>query len=169
MGFWQLGVCAAGSGPSSDGKAGYWGCGAEPAVSRDELVGVRSLSGQSRQPNARLDDPGIKDNQRQPNGRPCHRPPRDDAVLCSDDHLRDAILKCVETMGSAGWKNDSGYQGRSLAENMMYRLNQLGYSLYSRTFERKVTELHVRTAFINTFSCLGIRRSVGVGQISPAV
>jgi transposase len=38
---------------------------------------------------------------------------------------------------------------------MMYRLKQLGDSLYSRTFERQVTEAHVRVAILNTFTYLG--------------
>ncbi|NMQ28368.1 IS5/IS1182 family transposase, partial [Candidatus Accumulibacter phosphatis] len=39
---------------------------------------------------------------------------------------------------------------------------------YSRTFERQVTEAHVRAAIINTFTYLGMPQSVGVGQIAPA-
>ena len=50
----------------------------------------------------------------------------------------------------------------------MYRLKQLGDSLYSRTFERQVTEGHVRAAIINTFTYLGMPESVPVGQIAPA-
>jgi Transposase DDE domain len=95
-------------------------------------------------------------------------PPRDGAVPWGDDHPRDAILKDIDAKGSAGWKNDSGYHRRSIAENMMYRLKQLGDSLYSRTFERQVTEADVRAAIINTFTYLGMPQSVGVGQIAPA-
>ncbi|MBE2261083.1 MAG: IS5/IS1182 family transposase, partial [Rhodobacteraceae bacterium] len=50
----------------------------------------------------------------------------------------------------------------------MYRLKQLGDSLYSRTLERQVTEAHVRAAIINTLTYLGMPQSVGVGQIVPA-
>ena len=55
-----------------------------------------------------------------------------------------------------GWKSDSDYHRRSIAENMMYRLKQLGDSLYSRTFERQVTEAHVRAVIINTFTYICI-------------
>jgi hypothetical protein len=51
---------------------------------------------------------------------------------------------------------------------MMYRLKQLGDSLYSRTFERQVTEAHVRAAILNTFTYLGMPRSDRVGQIASA-
>jgi len=95
-------------------------------------------------------------------------PPSDGAVAWGDDHPRDAILQDIEAKGLAGWKNDSGYHRRSLAENMMYRLKPLGDSLYSRTFERQVTEAHVRAAILNTFTSLGMPRSDRVGQIASA-
>jgi hypothetical protein len=59
------------------------------------------------------------------------------------------------------------YHRRSIAENMMFRLKQLGDSLHSRTFERQVTEAHVRAAILNTFTYLGMPRSDRVGQIAP--
>ena len=95
-------------------------------------------------------------------------PPRDGAVTWGDDHPRDVILQEIEAKGLDGWKNESGYHRRSIAENMMYRLKQLGDSLYSRTFERQVNEAHVRAAIINTFTYLGMPQSVRVGQIASA-
>ena len=95
-------------------------------------------------------------------------PPREGAVPWGEDHPRDAILSEIATKGRSGWKNDSGYHRRSLAENMMYRLKQLGDRLYSRTFERQVNEVHVRAAIINQFTYLGMPDSVRVGQIAPA-
>jgi hypothetical protein len=95
-------------------------------------------------------------------------PPPDGPEPWGDDHPRDAILKGIDAKGSAGWKNDSSYQRRSLAENIIYRLKQLGESLYSRTFERQVTQAHVRAAIINTFTFLCMSQSVAVGQIAPA-
>ena len=53
-------------------------------------------------------------------------PPREGAVLWGNDHPRDAILAEIEAKGRAGWKEASGYHRRSIAENMMYRLKQLG-------------------------------------------
>jgi hypothetical protein len=95
-------------------------------------------------------------------------PPRDGAVTWGDDHPRDAIRQEIETKGLDGWKNDSGYHRRSIAENMMYRFKQLGDTLFSRRFERQVNEAHVRAAIINTFTYLGMPQSVRVGQVAPA-
>jgi hypothetical protein len=94
-------------------------------------------------------------------------PPREGAVPWGNNHPRDAILKQIDLKGSSAWKNDSGYHRRSIAENMMYRLKQLGTRLYSRSFERQVSEAHVRAAIINTFTYLGMPQSVSVGQIAP--
>ena len=96
-------------------------------------------------------------------------PPREGAVLWGNDHPRDAILAEIEAKGRAGWKEDSGYHRRSLAENMMYRLKQLGDRLFSREFDRQVAESHVRVAIINQFTYLGMPNSVRAGQIVPAV
>jgi hypothetical protein len=95
-------------------------------------------------------------------------PPREGAVAWGNDHPRDAILQEIEARGSSGWKNESGYHRRSIAEYRMYRLKPLGDSLYSRTFERQVNEAHVRVAILNTFTTLGMPESVRVGQIAPA-
>ena len=85
-----------------------------------------------------------------------------------DGHPCDTILQEIKAKGLAGWKNDSGYHRRSIAENMMFRLKQLGDSLYSRTLERQVTEAHVRAAILNTFTYLGMPRSDRVGEIASA-
>lgn len=95
-------------------------------------------------------------------------PPRDGAVRWGDNHPRDAILADIDAKGRDGWKDDSGYHRRSIAENMMYRLKQLGDKLFSRTFERQVAEAHVRAAIINRFTYLGMPQSVRAGQIASA-
>ena len=95
-------------------------------------------------------------------------PPRDGAVPWGDDHPRDRILQAIAERGRDGWKDDSCYHRRSLAENMMFRLKQLGERLFSRTFERQVAEAHVRAAILNRFTYLGMPQSVRAGQIAPA-
>ena len=97
-------------------------------------------------------------------------PPSRHATVRSRGEMppRDAILQAIEAKGLDGWMNDSGCHRRSIAENMMYRLKQLGDSLYSRTFERQVNEAHVQAAIINTFTYLGMPQSVRVGQIASA-
>ena len=96
-------------------------------------------------------------------------PPRHDAVPWGNDHPRDVILAEIEANGRAGWKEESGYHRRSIAENMMYRLKQLGDRLFSRTFDRQVAECQVRAAIINQFTYLGMPNSVRAGQIASAV
>lgn len=95
-------------------------------------------------------------------------PPREGAVPWGDEHPRDALLKRIATRGQDGWKKESGYHRRSIAENMMFRLKQLGERLFSRTFERQVAEVHVRAAILNRFTYLGMPQSVRAGQIAPA-
>ncbi len=95
-------------------------------------------------------------------------PPREGAVRWGGDHPRDAILNDIDAKGCERWKDDSGYHRRSIAENMMYRLKQLGDKLFSRDFERQVAEAHVRAAILNRFTYLGMPQSVRVGQIAPA-
>ena len=96
-------------------------------------------------------------------------PPRDGAVLWGNDHPRDAILTEIAAKGRVGWKEASGYHRRSISENMMYRLKQLGDRLFSREFDRQVAEGHIRAAIINQFTYLGMPNSVRAGQIMPAV
>jgi len=95
-------------------------------------------------------------------------PPRAGAAFWGNDHPRDAILAEMAARGRKGWQEESGYHRRSLAENMMYRLQQLGDRLFSREFDRQVAESHVRAAIINQFVCLGMPQSVRIGQIAPA-
>lgn len=80
--------------------------------------------------------------------------------MCGGDHARDAILQEIGAKGLDGWKNDSGYHRRRIAENMMYRFKQLGDSLFSRRFERQVNEAHVRAAIIG-FSPFRVERGPG--------
>jgi hypothetical protein len=111
--------------------------------------------------------------------RNCHRaigargaraaiPPKEGAVPWAGHHPRNAILEAIEAHGRAGWKEDCGYHRRSIAENMMYRLKQLGERMFSRTFERQAAEAHVRAAILNRFTYLGLPHSVRAGQIAPA-
>jgi transposase len=95
-------------------------------------------------------------------------PPRDGAVLWGNDHPRDAILKDINAKGRDGWKDDSGYHRRSIAENMMYRLKQLGDKLFSRVFDNQVAEAHIRAAIINRYTDLGMPHSVRAEQIASA-
>jgi hypothetical protein len=70
--------------------------------------------------------------------------------------------------GRRRWKQDAGYQRRSLAESMMHRLKQLGERLFSHDYDRQVVETHVRVAIINQFTYLGMPQSVRVGLVASA-
>ena len=93
-------------------------------------------------------------------------PPREGAVRWGEAHPRDAILDAIDTLGRDGWKADSGYHRRSLAENAMNRIKLLGERLFSRHFERQVAEVHARVCIINRFTYLGMPNSVRAGQIA---
>ena len=93
-------------------------------------------------------------------------PPREGAVRWGQAHPRDAILDAIDTLGRDGWKADSGYHRRSLAENAMNRIKLLGERLFSRHFERQVAEVHARVCIINRFTYLGMPNSVRAGQIA---
>jgi hypothetical protein len=46
---------------------------------------------------------------------------------------------------------------------MMYRLKRLGEQMFSRSFERQVSEAHVRVALLNRSVYLGMLKTVRVG------
>lgn len=75
-------------------------------------------------------------------------------------HNRDENLRSVRKKGMKGWKKDSGYHRRSLAETAMFRVKQLmGATLSSRRFENQCIELMIRCAAINRMTALGMPES----------
>jgi hypothetical protein len=91
-------------------------------------------------------------------------PPRENAVAWEENHPRTLIVAAVAELGMAGWKKESGYHRRSLAENAMYRFKQLfSDRLASRQFETQVTEVHARVAAMNMMTSLGMPISIRVG------
>jgi len=95
-------------------------------------------------------------------------PPRAGVVTWGNDYPRDAILAEIEAKGQSGRKEVSHYQRHSLAENMMYRMKQLGDRLFSRQFDRQVAEGQIRAAIINPFTYFGMPHSIRAGQIGLA-
>jgi hypothetical protein len=64
------------------------------------------------------------------------------------------------------WKMLSGYHKRSIAENALYRLEQLfGTCLSSRSFATQNTEVRARIVAMNTMTYLGMPESIRVGVI----
>jgi hypothetical protein len=85
-------------------------------------------------------------------------PPREGAVAWGEDHPRDAILQEIEAKGSSRLEERERLSPAQHRREHDVPLKQLGDSLYSRTFERQVTEAHVRAAILNTFTYLGMPR-----------
>ena len=90
-------------------------------------------------------------------------------MVLGNDHPRDAILAEIETKGRCGMEGSVRLPPRSIAENMMYRLMQLGDRLFSREFDRQIPESHVRAAIVNQFTDLGMPNAIRAGQSAPAV
>jgi hypothetical protein len=100
-------------------------------------------------------------------GAKANIPPKENAVRWAEGHPRNTILDGISQMGRAGWKRESGYHRRSLAENAMYRVKQIfGDRLSARKFDRQVTEVHCRLAALNMMSLLGMPISVADGRVA---
>lgn len=76
--------------------------------------------------------------------------------------VRNAALRACQRLGRGIWKKWSGYHRRSLVESKMHCFKRLGERVMARTFERQVTELHVRVALLNRFTQLGRPTTVPV-------
>jgi len=88
-------------------------------------------------------------------------PPRANAVPWAPDHPRTHALAVIAAQGLPAWKQAVGYHRRSIAENAIYRLQQLfGDRLASRLFETQVIEVQVRGAALNVMTYLGMPISV---------
>ena len=78
---------------------------------------------------------------------------------------REALRAC-QRLGRRIWKKWSGYHRRSLVETKMHCIKRLGERVMARTFERQVTELHVRVALLNRFTQLGRPATVPVPAVA---
>lgn len=93
-------------------------------------------------------------------------PPRRDAKIkrhgdTSGPRLaRDENLRRIRQIGREGWKEESGYHKRSLAETAMYRMKTVfGDGVASRTPARQATEAGVRCRALNIMTHQGMPRS----------
>lgn len=66
--------------------------------------------------------------------------------------MRNESLRAGQRTGHGIWKKWSGHNRRSLVATKMHCFNCLGERVMARTFERQVTELHVRVALLNHFT-----------------
>jgi len=83
-------------------------------------------------------------------------PPRQGAKLWQHDnckrapHPRDENLRWICKVGPQGWKHQSDYHRRSLAETTRFRLKTIfGGKLRRRTFDNQAVELFVQCAALN--------------------
>lgn len=76
---------------------------------------------------------------------------------------RDENLRYIRKHGRKGWKEDSGYHVRSLAETTMFRLKTIfGDDLSTRLIETQITQASVRCAALNKMTHLGMPQSYKV-------
>lgn len=93
-------------------------------------------------------------------------PPRRNAKLWKVKHAgdlaRNEAVRACQRLGRRLWKKWSCYHRRSLVETKMHCFKRLGERVMARTFERQVTELHIRVALLNHFTQLGCPTTVPV-------
>lgn len=102
-------------------------------------------------------------------GRNAHAviPPRKNAKLWKPDtpgaRARNEAVRSSKYLGRALWRNLTGYHRRSRVETKMHCVKLLGQRLAARDFDRQVAEIQIRAAILNSFTALGIPRTVAVG------
>lgn len=96
-------------------------------------------------------------------------PPRRDAKVKRHGNrsghrlARDENLRRIRRIGRKGWKEESGYHERSLAETAMYRMKTVfGDGVASRPPARQATEAGVRCRALNIMTHQGMPQSVRV-------
>lgn len=89
-------------------------------------------------------------------------PPRKNAIrweeesYCGEKHPRNQALERIEALGRQGWKQESRYHRRSLAETTMFRFKTIfGGLLRRRRFENQAVELFLKCAALNRMIQLG--------------
>lgn len=97
-------------------------------------------------------------------------PPRKNGKPCKETLVgavvRNEALRACQRLGRGVWKKWSGYHRPSLVETKMHCFKRLGERVMARTFERQVTELHVRVALLNRFTQLGRPTTVPVPAVA---
>lgn len=76
---------------------------------------------------------------------------------------RDENLRTIRQQGRKGWKAESGYHVRSLAETAMFRMKTLfGEGLSARLLETQTTQALIRCAALNKMTHAGMPQSYKV-------
>lgn len=72
-------------------------------------------------------------------------------------HIRDENLRAIRRIGRAGWKRESDYHRRSLAETQVFRVKMIfGERVRARSFAGQAAQLLVRCAALNRMTHLGM-------------
>ncbi len=87
-------------------------------------------------------------------------PPRSSAVLSADEHTeptqRDAHILAIAAHGRMGWQRRAGYNWRALVEADVSRWKRvIGGGLWSRTDDRRATEVAIAARALNRLLKLG--------------
>ena len=94
-------------------------------------------------------------------------PPRKNATLWKHDtpgaRARNEAVRSSKYLGRALWRQLTGYHRRSRVETKMHCVKLLGQRLSARDFDRQVAEIQIRAAILNSFTALGIPRTVAAG------
>lgn len=97
-------------------------------------------------------------------------PPRKNARIWQHGNTRaerlkrDENLRYIRQHGRKGWKRESGYHVRSLAETAMFRMKTIfGDNLSTRVVETQSTQALIRCAALNKMTHLGMPQSYKVG------
>jgi hypothetical protein len=94
-------------------------------------------------------------------------PPRKNAKLWKHDtpgaRARNEAVRASKYLGSALWRQVTGYHRRSRVETKMHCVKLLGQRLSARDFDRQVAEIQIRAAILNGFTALGIPKTEAVG------
>ena len=76
------------------------------------------------------------------------------------ERARNEILEATRYLGMPLWKKWSGYHRRSLVETKMRCFKLLGERVMARDPHRQVVELQVRAAILNSYTQLGVPRTL---------
>lgn len=81
----------------------------------------------------------------------------------AERHARDENLRSIRRVGRAGWKRESGYHRRSLAETAVFRVKMIfGERVSARSFAGQASQMLVRCAALNRMTHLGMPDSYAV-------
>jgi hypothetical protein len=102
-----------------------------------------------------------------------HIPPQRNAKIWihgntkAPPHPRDENLRAIRKTSRSGWKQRSGYHGRSLSETAMFRYKRIiGERVHSRSIKSQQNEAKIGCNILNLMAQLGMPNSTWQGKLS---